>query len=146
RRHYIDEENLTFADGTAAGETLVVLYQGRRQALLRLRALLGSGGLSALIAFLRDGPWKLMAGEIPFGANGAALRLGSELGVLSLGAGLLVGLRMSLSMGIGTLLSWVIAPPALVARGWVPQQTFPAVLKWVMWPATGLMVAGGVTA
>src|SRR5262249_7135657 len=56
RRHYIDEENLTFADGTAAGETLVVLYQGRRQALLRLRALLGSGGLSALIAFLLDGP------------------------------------------------------------------------------------------
>jgi len=146
RRHYIDEENLTFADGTAAGETLVVLYQGRRQALVRLRALLSSGGLSALIAILREGPWRLIPGEIPFGANGAALRLGSELGVLSLGAGLLVGLRVTLSMGLGTLLSWVIAPSALVGRGWVPQQTFAAVLKWVMWPATGLMVAGGVTA
>jgi len=146
RRHYIDEENLTFADGTAAGETLVVLYQGRRQALVRLRALLGSGGLSALIAIVRDGPWRLIPGEIAFGANGAALRLGSELGVLSLGAGLMVGLRITLSMGLGTLLSWVIAPSALVSRGWVSQQTFAAVLKWVMWPATGLMVAGGVTA
>jgi len=146
RRHYIDEENLTFADGTAAGETLVVLYQGRRQALVRLRTLLSSGGLSALIAMLREGPWRLIPGEIPFGANGAALRLGSELGVLSLGAGLLVGLRVTLSMGLGTLLSRVIAPSALVGRGWVPQQTFAAVLKWVMWPATGLMVAGGVTA
>src|SRR5260370_29593521 len=53
RRHYIDEENLTFADGTAAGETLVVLYQGRRQAMLRLLSLLGSGGLSAVIPLLR---------------------------------------------------------------------------------------------
>ncbi len=146
RRHYIDEENLTFADGTAAGETLVVLYQGRRQAMLRLRALLGSGGLSALIAIVRDGPWRLIPGEIAFGANGAALRLGSELGVLSLGAGLLVGLRVTLSMGLGTLLAWIIAPSALVSRGWVPVQNFASVLKWVMWPATGLMVAGGITA
>jgi len=146
RRHYIDEENLTFADGTAAGETLVVLYQGRRQAMLRLRALLGSGGISALIAIVRDGPWRLIPGEIAFGANGAALRLGSELGVLSFGAGLLVGFRITLSMGLGMVLAWIIAPSALVSRGWVPIQSFAAVLKWVMWPATGVMVAGGITA
>src|SRR6187549_1918061 len=29
RRHYIDEENLTYADGLAAGETIVVLHEGR---------------------------------------------------------------------------------------------------------------------
>src|SRR5574340_105122 len=39
RRHYIDEENLTFADGTAAGETLVVLYRGAREAAAQLKAL-----------------------------------------------------------------------------------------------------------
>src|SRR5215813_12389822 len=79
RRHYIDEEKLTFADGTAAGETLVVLYKGPREALLRLRALLGSGGLSALIAVVRD-VWRIIPGEISLGPNGAALRMGSELG------------------------------------------------------------------
>src|SRR3979409_2012383 len=31
RRHYIDEENLTFADGLAAGETIKVLHEGREQ-------------------------------------------------------------------------------------------------------------------
>src|SRR5438132_8026692 len=31
RRHYIDEENLTFADGLAAGETIKVLHEGRDQ-------------------------------------------------------------------------------------------------------------------
>jgi uncharacterized oligopeptide transporter (OPT) family protein len=44
------------------------------------------------------------------------------------------------------VLSWVLAPPVLVAQGWVPRQAFADVLRWVMWPATGLMVAGGLTA
>ena len=146
RRHYIDEENLVFADGTAAGETLVVLYQGAREAAVRLRALFGAMGLSAATAFVRDGPWKLIPGELALGAQGAALRMGTEVSVLSIGAGMLVGPRVTLSMGLGTVLAWVIAPPALVARGWVPRPVFADVLRWVMWPATGLMVAGGVTA
>lgn len=33
RRHYIDEENLTFADGLAAGETIKVLHDGREKEL-----------------------------------------------------------------------------------------------------------------
>ncbi len=146
RRHYIDEENLTFADGTAAGETLVVLYQGARAATVRLRALFGSMGLSALVAFFREGPWKLIPGELALGAHGAALRMGSEVSVLSFGAGLLVGLRVTLSMALGMVLAWVIAPPLLVSQGWVGKQAFADVLRWVMWPATGLMVSGGLTA
>src|SRR6266478_5759165 len=31
RRHYIDEENLTYADGLAAGETIRVLHEGREK-------------------------------------------------------------------------------------------------------------------
>ena len=81
-----------------------------------------------------------------FGANGHALRLGSELGVLSFGAGMLIGLRVTLSMLLGSILAWVIAPGPLVAHGWAKAMTFAEVLKWVMWPATGLMVAGGITA
>jgi len=145
RRHYIDDENLTFADGTAAGETLVVLYQGRREAAERLKALAGGMGLSAGLAFFRDGPWKLLPGEWAFGAHGRDLRLGTELGVLSVGAGLLIGLRVTLSMLLGMILAWVIAPETLFARGLVRAITFGEVLKWVMWPATGLMVAGGIT-
>jgi uncharacterized oligopeptide transporter (OPT) family protein len=146
RRHYIDEENLTFADGTAAGETLVVLYQGAREAAVRLKSLFAAMGLSAFIAFFRDGAWTFIPGEVSLGAHGAALRMGSEVGVLSIGAGLLVGLRVTLSMALGMIIAWVIAPPVLVSQGWVPQQTFASVLRWVMWPATGLMVAGGITA
>src|ERR1700687_1373441 len=47
RRHFIDEEDLTFADGTAAGETMLVLDLDRKQAGLRVRAL--SGGRLARV-------------------------------------------------------------------------------------------------
>jgi uncharacterized oligopeptide transporter (OPT) family protein len=149
RKHYIDQENLPFADGTAAGETLLVLDEGPKQAGPRVAALGIGGAISVGFTVLRQA-----LGWIPdtiafrfLTPHAEALRLGSEVGVLSLGAGILVGLRVTLSMGLGMLLGWVVAPDRLFARGLVPELTFNSILqRWIMWPATGLMVAGGLTA
>jgi uncharacterized oligopeptide transporter (OPT) family protein len=149
RKHYIDQEDLTFADGTAAGETLLLLDEGPRQARPRVAALGLGGAISALFTLARQ-----VLGWIPENLNftwitphAAALRLGTEIGVLSVGAGMLIGLRVSLSMLLGTVLAWVIAPGPLLRAGLVPSLTFNAVLqRWIMWPATGLMVAGGLAA
>src|SRR3989454_10730382 len=158
RRHFIDDEDLPFPDGTAAGETMLVLDLDRTQARARVRALGWGLGLSAVVAFFRDFHLKaslfgkarqllpFIPAEIPLGAHGPALRMGTEVSLLSLGSGLLIGARVSLSMGLGMIIAWVIAPPALTARQIVPDQTYALVLRWVMWPATGLMVAGGLTA
>jgi uncharacterized oligopeptide transporter (OPT) family protein len=149
RKHYIDQEDLRFADGTAAGETLLVLDQGPREAGPRVAALGVGGAISAGLTFLRQG-LGLLPDAVVFGFLGpsaAALRLGCELGVLSLGAGLLIGLRVTLSMAIGMGLAWIVAPEPLFRMGLVPQLTFNVVLqRWIMWPATGLMVAGGLAA
>ncbi|ABC83856.1 OPT/YSL family transporter [Anaeromyxobacter dehalogenans] len=149
RKHYIDQENLTFADGTAAGETLLVLDQGPKQAGPRVAALGLGGAISAGFVALRQG-----LGWIPetisfrfLTPHAEALRVGSEVGVLSLGAGLLIGLRVTLSMALGMVLAWLVAPEPLFRAGLVPELTFNSVLqRWIMWPATGLMVAGGLTA
>src|SRR5512142_1980919 len=55
RKHYIDQEKLPFADGTAAGETLLVLDEGPKQAGPRVAALGVGGAISALFCVLRDG-------------------------------------------------------------------------------------------
>jgi len=149
RKHYIDQENLTFADGTAAGETLLVLDEGPRQAGPRVAALGIGGAVSALFTILRQS-----LGLIPETLNftlltphAAALRIGTEIGVLSLGAGMLIGMRVTLSMFLGMVLAWLVAPEPLFRAGLVPSLTFNAVLqRWIMWPATGLMVAGGLAA
>jgi uncharacterized oligopeptide transporter (OPT) family protein len=149
RKHFIDDEDLPFADGRAAGETLLVLDEGPRQAGPRVAALGLGGLLSALLTLARDG-LRWLPGAIPFTAltpHAAALRLGAEVGVLSIGAGMLVGLRVTLSMGLGMTVAWIVAPGPLLARGIVQELTFNALLqRWTMWPATGLMVAGGLTA
>jgi uncharacterized oligopeptide transporter (OPT) family protein len=149
RKHYIDEENLPFADGMAAGESLMVLDQGPKEAGPRVAALGIGGLLSAGLAVARQ-----TFGWIPetvspafLGPHAAALRLGSEISVLSLGAGLLVGLRVTMSMALGMVIGWVVLPEPLFARGLVPELSFNLVLqRWVMWPATGLMVSGGLAA
>jgi uncharacterized oligopeptide transporter (OPT) family protein len=149
RKHYIDEENLTFADGTAAGETLLVLDEGPKQAGPRVAALGIGGAISVGLTLVRQAlGWIPEAIAFRFlTPHAEALRVGTEVGVLSLGAGMLVGLRVTLSMALGMVLAWIIAPERLLARGLVPELTFNAVLqRWIMWPATGLMVAGGLTA
>jgi uncharacterized oligopeptide transporter (OPT) family protein len=145
RRHYIDEENLTYADGLAAGETIIVLHEGRAQGTsagpVKALALgsLASGGLMILTSFLKLFPdtW-LLPGMAP-------MNIGFNWSLLSFGSGLLVGFRICLAMAIGTAISWFILPSFLVSHGMVAQQTYPLTLRWVMWPATGLMVAGGLT-
>src|SRR5438067_13248685 len=149
RKHYIDEENLPFTDGMAAGESLMVLDQGPKQAGPRVAAL-GLGGLLSGGLTIARQVFGWIPDAVSFGflsPHAASLRLGSELGVLSLGAGLLIGLRVTLSMGLGMVIGWVILPDPCVARGLVPELSFNLVLqRWVMWPATSLMVAGGLAA
>jgi uncharacterized oligopeptide transporter (OPT) family protein len=72
-------------------------------------------------------------------------RVGVEWSLLAIGSGMIIGLRINISMLIGTVLSWVVAPYALVHYGLLkPDFARNDVLFWVMWPATGLMVAGGL--
>ena len=144
RRHYIDEENLTYADGLAAGETIKVLHEGRESGVSRgpLAALglgtVASGGLMAVTQI-----WKPFA-DTWFLPGKQPMNIGFNWSLLSFGSGLLVGFRICLAMAIGTVISWFILPGFLVSHGMIPEQTYPATLRWVMWPATGLMVAGGL--
>ncbi len=145
RRHYIDEENLTYADGLAAGETIIVLHEGREKgaSAAPVKALglggLASGVLMILTSFLRLFPdtW-FLPGMQP-------MNIGFNWSLLSFGSGLLVGFRICLAMAIGMFVSWFILPAYLFSHGMISEQTYPITLRWVMWPATGLMVAGGLT-
>jgi len=145
RRHYIDEENLTYADGLAAGETIKVLHEGREKGASAgaVRALglgsLASGALMFLTSFLKlfSDTW-FLPGMQP-------MSIGLNWSLLSFGSGLLVGFRICLAMAIGMFVSWFILPSYLLSHGMITEQTYPITLRWVMWPATGLMVAGGLT-
>jgi uncharacterized oligopeptide transporter (OPT) family protein len=43
-------------------------------------------------------------------------------------------------------MSWIIAPKILLPMGLIAGATRREILLWVMWPGTGLLIAGGLTA
>ena len=91
----------------------------------------------------------------------AHLGVGVQYSLLNIGSGMIVGLRINLSMLLGGVFSWIVMPYFLV-KNQVPlhhvevnhtaQMVFSdtptrnEILFWVMWPATGMLVVGGLTA
>lgn len=76
-----------------------------------------------------------------------ATNFGMEWSLLAIGSGMIIGLRINVSMTIGAVLAWILAPVMLQKFG-ILQAGYKRndVLFWVMWPATGMMVASGLAA
>jgi uncharacterized oligopeptide transporter (OPT) family protein len=81
------------------------------------------------------------------GVTLASMGVGMSYSLLSIGSGMIIGLRINVSMMLGVALAWIVAPILLVKYGVLPDHPGRRqVLFWVMWPATGMLVAGGLTA
>jgi len=152
RRHFVIEEKLPYPDGVAAGETILVLDERGHGSKAATRAM-GWGSLaSALVMTLREdtrliaNAWYRIPEILPLGPTGPTMNMGISWSLLSLGAGMLVGFRVNASMLVGAIISWVVVPPLLLQNGVIDELVRRKVLLWVMWPATGMLVAGGLAA
>jgi len=167
RKHFVVDENLPYPDGTAAAETLKVLdpprdvgkdnikwIQARRAAIVLGIGLVLSG---ALMLFREDAqifkiiPEGWNPGDMTLGVAGAsvvvaAMGVGFSYSLLSIGSGIIIGLRISFWMLVGGALGWIAAPYLLVQEGILPDHpTRTQVLYWIMWPAIAMVMAGGLT-
>jgi putative OPT family oligopeptide transporter len=180
KRQMINHEQLKFPSGIAAAETLRSLYSKGAEALRKAYALLialAAGGVvgllrsySALAESLRNGghpqAWlEKIQGivQIPEILNfpawmnpisrGQMVGFAFEPSVLLIGAGMITGLRVSLSMLLGSVVLYFFVAPHLLAvdtahagvAGYVPsfalnpQGVFnPA--RWALWGGTSIMV------
>src|SRR5689334_7978698 len=147
RQHFVVDEQLTYADGVAAGQTLIVLDSQGRESRSAARALMAGCLASAAVMLMTEDAHVLSwFPSVTLLGTAAMVRTGVGINwsLLSLGSGMLVGLRINASMLAGTILAWIVAPYALVPVGYLAASfTRNDVLFWVMWPATGMMVAGG---
>jgi uncharacterized oligopeptide transporter (OPT) family protein len=152
RRHFVIEERLRFPDGIAAAETLIVLDARGSGARDAARSMAFGTVLSALTMALREDArllgavWYRIPEMLRLGPTGSTMGVGVSWSLLSFGSGMLLGMRVNASMLSGAILSWVIAPPLLLQNHAIPQLLRRDVLLWVMWPATGMLIAGGLTA
>jgi uncharacterized oligopeptide transporter (OPT) family protein len=71
--------------------------------------------------------------------------VGFALSLLSIGTGMIIGLRICANMLVGLVLAWIIAPVLLADNGIIAETAKKNdVLLWIMWPATGMLIAGGL--
>ena len=147
RKHFIVDEKLTFADGVAAAETLILLDSKGAQAKKSATVMVGSMLTSGMLMFATSRAWMTDLFRIHLNQFSQATGVGFGISLLSIGSGMIIGLRICFSMLIGAIAAWVVLPALLANAGVIaPGATKTAILLWVMWPATGLLVAGGLTA
>lgn len=158
KRQMINIEQLPFPSGIAAAETLKSLHAQSKEAVLQAYALVASLVAGAVVGFLGKGefPWQIKANlKIPELVHFEAKALGTDLrqtpgfgwepSLLLLGAGMLVGMRVSLSMLVGALaLYFFFGPQAINAH----EITAPKGLikEWALWSGTAIMLTSGLTA
>jgi uncharacterized oligopeptide transporter (OPT) family protein len=170
RSHYVVEEKLTYADGVAAAETIIVLDARGEDAKRAARALFIATLLSAACWLLTqkwsarwfgfpeetgywpgffDGHGTGVMAEVVFATMGGltveAMGAGVAVSLLGIGSGMIVGNRINISMAIGAVIAWIIGPELLVPDI-VKNATRREMLLWMMWPGTGMLIAGGLTA
>lgn len=160
KRQLINIEQLPFPSGTAAAETLRTLHRKGAAALGHARALGVAGSLGAAVAWLRDAtfafmPWNLPA-ALPFGsltAGGlplAQLSLRWDLGLVTVGAGALVGFRVGWSLLAGALLNYLVLAPWMAGLGVIAPADparglgFPDIARWSLWSGVPVMVVSSL--
>src|SRR6185503_6052510 len=131
----------------AAGETLIMLDSHGPQARKTSFAMMTSLAISGLAFLATTLQWIREAIPLIVNAFSARVGLGFGISLLSIGSGIIIGLRISASMLIGGIIGWVLMPPWLLSRGLIaPDARRVDILLVVMWPSVGLLVAGGICA
>jgi len=186
KRQMVNYEQLKFPSGIAAAETLRSLYSHGKEALHKAYALIialvigGAIGLfrtwGTLIEQLRNTgrpqTWMekihavchipeaiVFSGFLNPLQRGQMSGLAFEPSVVLIGAGMIVGLRVSLSMLAGGVLLYYLVAPQMLAldtantgvAGWVPSFSVSEAgnfnpIRWALWAGTAVMVFSSLTA
>jgi len=145
RKHFIEDENLPFPDGMAAGETLIMLDSRGPQARKSAFAMVGSLAASGFVFPATQLLWIRDTVLVIVNSFSARTGVGFGISLLNIGSGMIIGLRISASMFIGAIIAWILAPPWLVSHGHLaPDAKRVDILLTIMWPAVGMLIAGGI--
>jgi len=180
KRQMINHEQLRFPSGIATAETLRSLYSKGAEAIKQAYSLLIAMAVGAGIGLLHNyanlteqlklknrlpawldklQTWLFLPDTFDFPhwlnplARGQMAGFAFEPSVLLVGAGMITGLRVSLSMFAGSALLYFVVAPHLVALdaasagldGWVPSFKMSAEgnfnpVRWALWGGTAIMV------
>ena len=154
RRQFVLQDKLRFPTGTATAATIMAMFSSGAEAVRKAKVLLlysAGAGLFTLathwFGWLSFPPLETSAFAAIF-AGPAAYGFKLYVSPLMTGAGILVGMRVGLSLLIGAVLSWGFLAPWVEQLGWVTGPTMSyadGARGWILWPGVALMVSDALT-
>jgi OPT family oligopeptide transporter len=160
KRQMINVEQLRFPSGIAAAETLRALHAKGKKGMRAARALGIAGLLAMLSAFWTDGLRLISSGLERFQISTLVTRFNTAtVGEAWIGrtvtfawdpifiaAGMFVGMRVAISMLIGSITCWMFFVPWIQSH--VPEASglsgFRTLVQWTLWGGTACMVTSGI--
>ncbi len=160
KRQMINTEQLRFPSGIAAAETLRALHATGNRGERAAKALGISGVLAMISQFWSDGlhlisarleafqlsTWVARFNEITLGPAWGGRTVQFIWDPIFIAAGMLVGMRVGLSIFVGSVACWMIFVPILQSQGIIPPEEtgFRQLVQWTLWGGTACMVTSGI--
>ena len=155
RRQVVEIDKLRFPTGTATAETILAMFSKADEALAKARVLIWSGVIAGLFTLAYHFVPQLESPPIEEWLNIGFITLAATwtfkvyLGPSLLGAGILIGPRVVLSLVAGAVIAWAVMGPIAQARGWATGDVMSykdGPRGWLLWPGVALMVSEALTA
>lgn len=164
KKRYINDEQLPFPEGYAAGVVMDGLHDSDGTDGVYKAKLLGIGGaVASLIEFLRAGSllekMKLGFLSIPHywdelvyrfftpniaGYSFAELTIRLETSIVLMGTGVLMSMNSVTSMMLGALLNYVVLAPIFLKMGVIEGTGFKNITIWALWGGVAMMTTSAL--
>lgn len=166
KKRFINDEQLPFPEGRAAGIVMDNLHHGEGAAgVFKAKLLTASAGVSALLEALRNPGFmaKLRLGSLQIPEHfdeliyrkftpsilgtplkDLTIRVDSSLVMLAIGG--LTGMKTAMSLLVGATLNYVLLAPILISRGVIIGTGFKAITMWALWGGVAMMTTSSLYA
>jgi OPT family oligopeptide transporter len=157
KKQMINIEQLRFPSGIAAAETLRALHSHGAKGMRAAKALGIAGVLAAIDNFWHDG-FAAIARLAPFSSDTLVTKLNAVVfgptwvgrtvmfswEPIFIASGAIMGMRVCISILIGSIVCWMGFVPALQHAGLITGSGFRDCVQWSVWPGVSCMVAASL--
>ncbi|MGO8836107.1 MAG: OPT family oligopeptide transporter [Limisphaerales bacterium] len=157
KKQMINIEQLRFPSGVAAAETLRALHSHGAKGMRAAKALGIAGMLAAVDNFWHDG-FGLFTRLAPFSSEALVAKLNAVVfgqawmgrtvlfswEPIFIAQGAIMGMRVCLSVLLGSIVCWMGFVPALQHAGLITGSGFRDCVQWSLWPGVSCMVVASL--